>query len=82
MKHFNVIFNIYIYLCEFIQRQDMMKAAVLDTKALVVTSQENMLEKLRHSEGMLDDIQRGLNEYLEKKRLFFPRLEQSFRFHF
>ena len=51
----------------------MMTQAIVDTKALVVTSQDQMLEKLQHSEGMLDDIQRGLNDYLEKKRLFFPR---------
>ncbi|ELT89912.1 hypothetical protein CAPTEDRAFT_157693, partial [Capitella teleta] len=53
--------------------KDIMKNAVMDTKALVVTDQDSMLEKLQHSEGMLDDIQRGLNEYLEKKRLYFPR---------
>ena len=51
----------------------MMTQAIVDTKALVVTSQDQMLEKLQHSENMLDDIQRGLNDYLEKKRLFFPR---------
>ncbi|XP_065937642.1 dynein axonemal heavy chain 3 isoform X7 [Magallana gigas] len=50
-----------------------MQNAVKDTKALTVVSQDQMLEKLQHSESMLDDIQRGLNDYLEKKRLFFPR---------
>ncbi|XP_052779096.1 dynein axonemal heavy chain 3-like isoform X2 [Mya arenaria] len=50
-----------------------MENAVKNTEALVVVSQENMLERLKHSESMLDDIQRGLNNYLEKKRLFFPR---------
>ncbi|XP_059151038.1 dynein axonemal heavy chain 3-like [Physella acuta] len=50
-----------------------MLKSVENTKALVVVSQEAMLEKLQHSESMLDDIQKGLNDYLEKKRLFFPR---------
>ncbi|XP_067934548.1 dynein axonemal heavy chain 3-like [Watersipora subatra] len=47
--------------------------AIEDTKALVVVSQDQMLEKLQNSEAMLDDINKGLNDYLEKKRLFFPR---------
>ena len=50
-----------------------METAIKDTKALVVVSQDQMLEKLQRSESMLDDINRGLNDYLEKKRLFFPR---------
>lgn len=50
-----------------------MANAVEDTKALVVVSQDQMLEKLQGSEAMLDDINKGLNDYLEKKRLFFPR---------
>ncbi|ESO88893.1 hypothetical protein LOTGIDRAFT_125424 [Lottia gigantea] len=50
-----------------------MTKAVEDTSALVVVGQDEMLEKLQHSESMLDDIQKGLNDYLEKKRLFFPR---------
>ena len=44
-----------------------------DPEALVVVSKPRMLEKLRYSESLLDDINRGLNDYLEKKRLFFPR---------
>eukprot|EP00794_Sanderia_malayensis_P006878 gene6878-7653_t len=50
-----------------------MRESASDPHALIVTSQPNMLEKLRHSEVLLEDIQRGLNEYLEQKRLFFPR---------
>ncbi|XP_068702145.1 dynein axonemal heavy chain 3-like [Montipora foliosa] len=50
-----------------------MTEAVKDPHALVVTSQPQMLNKLQLSESLLEDIQKGLNEYLEKKRLFFPR---------
>ncbi|XP_069555861.1 dynein axonemal heavy chain 3 [Brachyistius frenatus] len=44
-----------------------------DTRVLVATGQANMLERLQESNVFLDDIQKGLNTYLEKKRLFFPR---------
>ena len=50
-----------------------MSEAVVDTKALTVTNIANMLSKLQQSNSYLDDIQKGLNNYLEKKRLFFPR---------
>lgn len=47
---------------------------VKDSRVLVATEQPNMLEQLQESNDFLDDIQKGLNAYLEKKRLFFPRL--------
>uniref|UniRef100_A0A8C4DXT9 Dynein axonemal heavy chain 3 n=1 Tax=Dicentrarchus labrax TaxID=13489 RepID=A0A8C4DXT9_DICLA len=47
--------------------------AVKDTHVLVATGQPNMLERLQESNVFLDDIQKGLNTYLEKKRLYFPR---------
>lgn len=44
-----------------------------DTRVLVATEYKNMLNLLKTNNALLDDIQKGLNDYLEKKRLFFPR---------
>uniref|UniRef100_A0A7N8WP92 Dynein axonemal heavy chain 12 n=1 Tax=Mastacembelus armatus TaxID=205130 RepID=A0A7N8WP92_9TELE len=40
---------------------------------LPATSMPGLLEKLQNSNNLLDNIMKGLNAYLEKKRLFFPR---------
>lgn len=53
--------------------RDIMNEAVKDQHALVVTAQRNMLERLKESNKLLEEIQKGLNDYLEKKRLYFPR---------
>ncbi|KFP76630.1 Dynein heavy chain 7, axonemal, partial [Apaloderma vittatum] len=53
--------------------RDIMKHCVKDTKVLVATSLVGLLEKLQNCNEFLDKIMKGLNAYLEKKRLFFPR---------
>ncbi|KAJ8670547.1 hypothetical protein QAD02_001806, partial [Eretmocerus hayati] len=53
--------------------RDIMKHVHADTHVLTVIQIEKMLERLRKNFALLELIQKGLNEYLEKKRLFFPR---------
>ncbi|KAK7111861.1 dynein axonemal heavy chain 3-like isoform X2 [Littorina saxatilis] len=53
--------------------RDIMNEAIKDTNCLVATGQNNMLGRLREANCLLEDIQKGLNAYLEKKRLYFPR---------
>ena len=50
-----------------------MSAAVEDNHALVCTDQPNMLATLKENNVLLEAILKGLNDYLEVKRLFFPR---------
>ncbi|KAK6624385.1 hypothetical protein RUM44_011244 [Polyplax serrata] len=53
--------------------KNLMKNTLTDTRVLIATGQLNMLRNLRECNTLLDEIQKGLNDYLEKKRLFFPR---------
>ncbi|XP_054715919.1 dynein axonemal heavy chain 7-like [Uloborus diversus] len=53
--------------------REIMKAALEDKHILIVIEIENLLDTLKTSNELLDLIQKGLNDYLEKKRLFFPR---------
>ncbi|XP_071083415.1 dynein axonemal heavy chain 12-like isoform X1 [Haliotis cracherodii] len=53
--------------------KDVMRHTVKDAKVMAAVGMQGLLEKLVDSNGLLDKINKGLNAYLEKKRLFFPR---------
>jgi len=53
--------------------KEIMKSVMKDPKVLAATSISGLYERLLDSNGLLDQINKGLNAYLEKKRLFFPR---------
>ncbi|XP_012271492.1 dynein heavy chain 3, axonemal [Orussus abietinus] len=50
-----------------------MSYVAANKKVLVATEMPQMLDQLRTCNTLLEEIQKGLNDYLEKKRLFFPR---------
>uniref|UniRef100_A0A8W4F9P9 Dynein axonemal heavy chain 12 n=1 Tax=Sus scrofa TaxID=9823 RepID=A0A8W4F9P9_PIG len=53
--------------------RDIMRFCAKDPKVLAATSLTGLLEKLQNCNELLEKIMKGLNAYLEKKRLFFPR---------
>ena len=53
--------------------RDIMTESAKDNHCLAATDQQNMLTRLREANVLLEEIQKGLNAYLEKKRLYFPR---------
>ncbi|KAJ3105677.1 Dynein heavy chain 7, axonemal [Phlyctochytrium planicorne] len=53
--------------------KDIMAHTALDKRVLHVTALPGLLGKLKESNSELELIQKGLNQYLEVKRLYFPR---------
>eukprot|EP01135_Chromosphaera_perkinsii_P007265 Nk52_evm73s745 gene=Nk52_evmTU73s745 len=53
--------------------KETMSDAYRGPKIIHICSKAGLLESLQESNALLEQIQKGLNAYLEKKRLFFPR---------
>ncbi|XP_014215495.1 dynein heavy chain 3, axonemal [Copidosoma floridanum] len=63
-KNFRIVDQTWRAIMEYVTK---------DMRVLRATDMPEMLGKFRECNALLEDIQKGLNDYLEKKRLFFPR---------
>lgn len=53
--------------------RDISSSASNNPRVLMVILFPNILSRLKEGQALLEEIQKGLNDYLEKKRLYFPR---------
>jgi dynein heavy chain len=53
--------------------REIMESVKNDRSILAICDREGVLEQLIKSNALLDQIQKGLADYLNKKRIFFPR---------
>lgn len=58
--------------------RSLMTGATNQPRVLVAASRVGLLDELREAFAILEDIQKGLHDYLEKKRIFFSRLYNDF----
>jgi dynein heavy chain len=56
-----------------VQYRKMMEKLKITADVVVVGADEELLNQLQQSNVLLDDVNKGLSEYLETKRLAFPR---------
>ena len=56
-----------------VQYRKMMEKLKITADVVVVGADEELLNQLQQSNALLDDVNSGLSEYLETKRLAFPR---------
>lgn len=55
--------------------RSLMAGATNEPRVLVAASRAGLLDELREAFAILEDIQKGLHDYLEKKRIFFSRFK-------